>query len=142
MDELANPLQAAVVSAICFCTGAGLPLLAGAFIADPTARLVRGERGGGEGGGGLAPRVPRALPPHSVSPRPMGGAPPCPPPPPPQISMAVVTTFGLAFFGFLGAFLGGASVLRGGLRVLVGGWLALAIVYGIGRAFNVDTPAG
>ena len=130
MDELANPLQAAVVSAICFCTGAGLPLLAGAFIADPTARLVRGERGGGRGEGGSRRACP-GLYPHTLC-----------RPPPPQISMAVVTTFGLAFFGFLGAFLGGASVLRGGLRVLVGGWLALAIVYGIGRAFNVDTPAG
>ena len=46
---------------------------------------------------------------------------------------------GLCFFGFLGAHLGGANVFRGGLRVVVGGWLALGIVYGIGRALNVDT---
>ncbi len=46
---------------------------------------------------------------------------------------------GLCLFGFLGAFLGGANVFRGGLRVVIGGWLALGIVYGIGRALNVDT---
>lgn len=46
---------------------------------------------------------------------------------------------GLCLFGFLGAWLGGANVFRGGLRVIVGGWLALGIVYGIGRALNVDS---
>ena len=39
IDELANPLQAAVVSAICFTAGAGLPLLSAAFIKDPSVRL-------------------------------------------------------------------------------------------------------
>lgn len=93
IDELANPLQAAVVSAICFTVGAALPLLSAAFIHDPTLRL------------GI---------------------------------LAGATTVGLCLFGFLGAFLGGANVVRGGLRVVIGGWIALGIVYGVGRALNVD----
>ena len=48
---------------------------------------------------------------------------------------------GLCLFGSLGAYLGGANVLRGGMRVVLGGWLALGIVYGIGRALNVDSAA-
>jgi VIT1/CCC1 family predicted Fe2+/Mn2+ transporter len=39
IDELANPLQAAVVSAICFTCGAALPLLSAAWIPDPNLRL-------------------------------------------------------------------------------------------------------
>lgn len=94
IDELANPLQAAVASAICFTVGAGLPLLSAAWIVDATLRL------------GI---------------------------------LVAATTVGLCLFGFLGAYLGGANVLRGGTRVVVGGWLALGIVYGIGRALNVDS---
>ncbi|KAL4447658.1 hypothetical protein ABPG75_004877 [Micractinium tetrahymenae] len=93
IDELANPLQAAVVSAICFTVGAALPLLSAAWVSDANARL------------GI---------------------------------LAGATTVGLCFFGFLGAWLGGANVLRGGMRVVLGGWLALGIVYGIGRALSVD----
>lgn len=40
LDEMANPLQAAVVSAICFTAGAGLPLLAAAFVSSPSLRLI------------------------------------------------------------------------------------------------------
>lgn len=40
LEELANPLQAAVVSALCFTTGAAIPLLAAAFITDSTIRLT------------------------------------------------------------------------------------------------------
>lgn len=36
-------------------------------------------------------------------------------------------------FGTLGACLGGAHPVRGAARVVLGGWLALAVVYGIGR---------
>jgi hypothetical protein len=39
IDELANPLQAALVSAICFVTGAALPLLSAAWVSDPTLRI-------------------------------------------------------------------------------------------------------
>ncbi|GIL89749.1 hypothetical protein Vretimale_16599 [Volvox reticuliferus] len=40
IDELANPLQAAGVSALAFTAGALIPLLAGAFLSDPRIRLV------------------------------------------------------------------------------------------------------
>jgi hypothetical protein len=30
-------------------------------------------------------------------------------------------------------------VIRGASRVVIGGWIALAIVYGIGKAFNVSS---
>jgi len=40
MDELANPLQAAVVSALCFSFGAAMPLLAGVFIPNSDLRLM------------------------------------------------------------------------------------------------------
>lgn len=40
LDDLANPWQAAIVSAICFSAGAAIPLLAGAFLADQTSRLI------------------------------------------------------------------------------------------------------
>lgn len=43
----------------------------------------------------------------------------------------VLLAVGLCFFGFLGAYLGGAGVCRGGMRVLLGGWMALGIVYGM-----------
>jgi len=32
-------------------------------------------------------------------------------------------------FGLLGAWLGGAKLIRGGLRVLLGGWIALGGCY-------------
>ncbi len=37
----------------------------------------------------------------------------------------------------LGAGLGGASLARGGVRVVIGGWLAMGITYGFGRAFGI-----
>uniref|UniRef100_A0A7S2QV40 Uncharacterized protein n=1 Tax=Chlamydomonas chlamydogama TaxID=225041 RepID=A0A7S2QV40_9CHLO len=40
MDDLSNPLQAAVVSAIACTIGACVPLLAGAFIADSDTRVL------------------------------------------------------------------------------------------------------
>ena len=40
MDALANPLQAAVVSALCFSGGAAIPLLSAIFITNPTNRLI------------------------------------------------------------------------------------------------------
>lgn len=50
----------------------------------------------------------------------------------------LASTAALLFFGMLGAGLGGASLLRGGARVVLGGWLAMGITYGFGRAFNVS----
>lgn len=52
------------------------------------------------------------------------------------MSLILATTAALTTFGSLGAWLGGASLLRGGARVVLGGWIALAITYGIGRAFG------
>ena len=40
IDELSNPLQAAVVSALCFAFGAALPLLSAIFLNNPTNRLI------------------------------------------------------------------------------------------------------
>ena len=40
MDDLSNPIQAAAASAFAFCIGAGLPLLAGAFIGNYVTRLL------------------------------------------------------------------------------------------------------
>ena len=47
-------------------------------------------------------------------------------------------TFGLMLFGALGAFLGAFSMWKGASRVLLGGWFALAVTYGVGRAFQTS----
>lgn len=96
VDELANPLQASVVSGLAFSLGAAIPLLAGAFVSDYGARLA---------------------------------------------CVAAASVAGLALFGSAGAVLGGARVWVGALRVVVGGSLAMALTYGVGRLFGVDTPA-
>jgi len=93
VDELANPLQAASVSAVGFSFGAALPLLSAIFLTSQTYRLI---------------------------------------------AITLSTTVGLLVFGILGAYLGGAGLLKGGMRVLIGGWLALAISYGVGQAFGVE----
>lgn len=92
IDELANPFQASATSALAFSLGAGLPLLAGAFILEPLLRVY---------------------------------------------IVTAAATVGLLLFGALGAWLGGASLFKGAMRVLVGGWLAMAVTYGIGLIFNV-----
>ncbi|KAJ3165009.1 hypothetical protein HK101_000316 [Irineochytrium annulatum] len=53
-----------------------------------------------------------------------------------MIGMAVVSSFGLACFGAIGAMLGGAPVLRGALRVLIGGWISMAGTFGVGLLFD------
>ena len=50
------------------------------------------------------------------------------------ISLVLVSTAAMAFFGVTGALLGGANPLIGGARVLIGGWTALAITYGTCRS--------
>lgn len=40
IDDLANPLQASLTSALAFSLGAAIPLLAGAFIADSFTRIL------------------------------------------------------------------------------------------------------
>ena len=93
IDDLANPLQACIASAFAFCIGAGIPLLAAAFIKGSAMRIL---------------------------------------------SLILSSTAGLGVFGGLGAWLGGANVFKGAARVILGGWIALGITYGIGRAFGTE----
>jgi VIT1/CCC1 family predicted Fe2+/Mn2+ transporter len=46
-------------------------------------------------------------------------------------AVCAATTVGLAGFGAAGGYLGGASMARSGFRVLAGGWLAMAVTYGV-----------
>jgi vacuolar iron transporter family protein len=52
------------------------------------------------------------------------------------ISILVFVSFGLALFGGMGAYLGGAPVWKASGRVLLGGWVAMGITFGIGKAFG------
>lgn len=91
VDQLARPVQAAVVSAITFSLGAGIPLLAACCVPDWKVR------------------------------------------------MAVVlasTTVGLAGFGSLAAWLGGAHKMQAAARVVLGGWAAMGLTFGIGTLFE------
>ena len=129
IDNLARPLQAAFVSAITFSVGAGIPLLAAAFIADwkvpadPSSKLLHVSW----------PHVPAAF----VRLRlciDCGGCAIWL-----QVRTAVVvvaTTCGLAAFGSMAAWLGGANKLRAASRVLFGGWVAMALTYAIGLLFD------
>ncbi|XP_059648100.1 vacuolar iron transporter homolog 4-like [Cornus florida] len=85
-EQLPNPMQAAMASALAFSLGAMVPLLAAAFIVDHKVRL------------GV-----------------VVGA----------VSLALVV------FGWVGAVLGGTHVVRSCARVLVGGWMAMAITFGL-----------
>ena len=53
------------------------------------------------------------------------------------VSLIVASLVTLAALGATGAALGGAPKWKGSLRVLVGGGLAMAITYGIGRLFTI-----
>uniref|UniRef100_A0A7N0TT17 Vacuolar iron transporter n=1 Tax=Kalanchoe fedtschenkoi TaxID=63787 RepID=A0A7N0TT17_KALFE len=46
-------------------------------------------------------------------------------------AVVVAVTFALMVFGWVGAYLGKAPVVRSALRVLLGGWLAMSITYGL-----------
>ncbi|GJN21709.1 hypothetical protein PR202_gb09215 [Eleusine coracana subsp. coracana] len=52
-------------------------------------------------------------------------------------AVCAASSMGLAGFGAAGAHLGGANVVRSGARVLVGGWLAMAVTYGVLRLFSL-----
>jgi VIT1/CCC1 family predicted Fe2+/Mn2+ transporter len=52
------------------------------------------------------------------------------------VSVAVASTLALLVFGAVGAYLGGAHKVRAAIRVLIGGWLAFAITYGVGKLFG------
>uniref|UniRef100_A0A803LHX1 Vacuolar iron transporter n=2 Tax=Chenopodium quinoa TaxID=63459 RepID=A0A803LHX1_CHEQI len=47
------------------------------------------------------------------------------------VVVVVAVTAALAMFGWLGAFLGRAPLVRASIRVLLGGWLAMAITFGL-----------
>ncbi|GFS37248.1 vacuolar iron transporter (VIT) family protein [Actinidia rufa] len=85
-DNLPNPVQAAIASALAFTLGAIVPLLAAAFIRDHKVRL------------GV---------------------------------VVVAVSVALVVFGGVGAVLGRTPVVKSGTRVVVGGWMAMAITYGL-----------
>ncbi|XP_043697912.1 vacuolar iron transporter homolog 4-like [Telopea speciosissima] len=85
-ENLPNPIQAAIASALAFSIGAMMPLLSASFIREHKVRL------------GM---------------------------------VAGVSSFALVVFGGLGAVLGKAPVGKSCVRVLVGGWLAMAITFGL-----------
>ncbi len=92
MDELSNPMQAAVASAVAFSLGAAIPLLAGSFIPNKNYRMI---------------------------------------------SIIATSSLALSSFGAVGAKLGGAGLVKAALRVLIGGWIAMAITYGVLRLCNL-----
>jgi VIT1/CCC1 family predicted Fe2+/Mn2+ transporter len=51
--------------------------------------------------------------------------------------IALVTLASLAGLGALGGKLGGAPMLRASLRVTLGGAIALAVTFGIGRVLGL-----
>lgn len=85
-DKLPNPYYAALASALAFAVGAGVPLLAAAFITEYKVRL--------------------------------------------GVVVAAVT-LALVVFGGLSAFLGKSPLVKSSLRVLFGGWLAMAVTFGL-----------
>ncbi|KAA8536490.1 hypothetical protein F0562_028968 [Nyssa sinensis] len=85
-EQLPNPVQAAMASALAFSFGAIVPLLAAAFIGDHKVRL--------------------------------------------GVVVAAVS-LALVVFGGGGAVLGRTPVVKSCARVLVGGWMAMAITFGL-----------
>ncbi|OIT38078.1 vacuolar iron transporter -like 4 [Nicotiana attenuata] len=85
-EQLPNPFQAAVASAIAFSLGAVVPILAAAFIANHKVRLA---------------------------------------------VIVVAVSFALLAFGGIGAFLGRSPMAKSCARVLIGGWMAMAITFGL-----------
>ncbi|KAL1831800.1 hypothetical protein ACET3Z_001451 [Daucus carota] len=85
-EQLPNPFQAALASALAFSLGALVPLLAAAFIGDHKVRLM--------------------------------------------VVIAAVT-FALLVFGGVGAVLGKTPALKSCARLLIGGWIAMAITFGL-----------
>jgi len=54
--------------------------------------------------------------------------------------LVIVSCILLFLFGTIGAVLGGAPIFKASMRVLIGGIIAMAGSFGIGRLFNVDIP--
>ncbi|CAN6268704.1 unnamed protein product [Urochloa humidicola] len=61
------------------------------------------------------------------------------------VAVSAATSVGLAAFGAVGGYLGGANMVRAGLRVLLGGWFAMLVSFGVLRvfkaAFNIDVSS-
>ncbi|XP_004230629.1 vacuolar iron transporter homolog 4 [Solanum lycopersicum] len=93
-EQLPNPFQAAVASAIAFSLGAIVPILAAAFIANHKVRLA--------------------------------------------VIVAAVSLALLAFGG-IGAFLGRSPMVKSCARVLIGGWMAMAITFGLTKLIGSST---
>ncbi|KFK42096.1 hypothetical protein AALP_AA2G210100 [Arabis alpina] len=53
------------------------------------------------------------------------------------IAVVVAVTMALVVFGWLGAALGKAPVLRSSARVLLGGWLAMAVTFGLTKLIGL-----
>ncbi|XP_073279481.1 vacuolar iron transporter homolog 2-like [Primulina huaijiensis] len=54
------------------------------------------------------------------------------------VVIVVVTSVSLAVFGGVGAYLGGSSVRFSAMRVLVGGWISMAVTYGLLKPIDKD----
>lgn len=54
------------------------------------------------------------------------------------VVIAVVASIALAFFGGFGAYLGGSPIRISAVRILLGGWIAMAITYGLLKPFDKD----
>ncbi|OMO86883.1 hypothetical protein COLO4_20876 [Corchorus olitorius] len=52
--------------------------------------------------------------------------------------VAAVATMALMVFGVVGALLGGTPVVKSSARVLVGGWMAMAITFGLTKLIGSD----
>ncbi|KAL0698016.1 hypothetical protein Bca4012_054138 [Brassica carinata] len=50
--------------------------------------------------------------------------------------IVAAVTLALVMFGWLGAVLGKAPVVKSSVRVLIGGWLAMTVTYGLTRLFG------
>jgi VIT1/CCC1 family predicted Fe2+/Mn2+ transporter len=57
-----------------------------------------------------------------------------------RVLVLFVVSLLLLLFGAIGAILGGAPVFKASMRVLIGGIVAMAGSFGIGKLFNVDIP--
>lgn len=54
------------------------------------------------------------------------------------VGIVVVTSVALAVFGGAGARLGGSPIRASAMRVLLGGWLSMALTFGLLKAFDTD----
>ena len=56
------------------------------------------------------------------------------------VSVSCAATAALISFGIISAWLGGAQRVKASIRVLLGGWIAMAVTFGVGRLFG-QAPA-